>query len=90
MALVYILVVGYAGIYASIVNADPDAFRYPPGVPSWVVWPYFSVVTAATVGYGDVHPVSTVAFVATALGISTGPLLLAWPIAVFMSDDELR
>jgi len=48
-----------------------------------VPWLYFSVVTIATVGYGDIAPHSDFARLLTLSHIAAGPVLLSWVIAVF-------
>lgn len=52
--IVYLLL--YARFYASAASADPAAFSQPLDLIDAL---YFTVTTFATVGYGDIHPVSS-------------------------------
>lgn len=83
LALSAILVVGFGGAYTGLM-ADPKdhAFHGGEAKGSGV---YLSIVTAATVGYGDIYPESGLARAVTAMQITTGPLLLAWVLTVFTS-----
>jgi hypothetical protein len=83
LGLVYVIIVGYAGVYAAVNQANPAAFTNQGNAPAAVVWTYYSVVTTATVGFGDVHPTGTWGFVTTMAQIMAGPLLLAWLISAF-------
>ena len=52
---VVVAILGYAGAYLSLERLSPKAFT---SMASFVDASYFSTVTFATVGYGDVAPVS--------------------------------
>lgn len=52
--LVYLVM--FARFYASASSADPFGFSQPLDLTTSL---YFTVTTFATVGFGDVHPVST-------------------------------
>ncbi|WCO68911.1 potassium channel family protein [Iamia majanohamensis] len=49
------LVVGFSAVYVTMAHEDPDGI---PGIDTKVDAVYFTVTTLATVGYGDIHPVS--------------------------------
>lgn len=57
------------------------------GAP-WVEWLYFSVITVSTVGYGDIHPASTMGYWAVIAQVLTGPFLLTWVVAVVLESRE--
>jgi hypothetical protein len=73
------LVVAFATLYTPVGSLAPgSATRTLDAL-------YFSVVTIATVGYGDLHPISDVAKI-TAIGqIASGVLFLAAAIPVLAS-----
>ena len=91
LVLAFIAVTATAGASAAVANAHAGAFlgtglRSPANpVPNIDPIPYFyySVVTIATVGYGDIVPQSDLARLLTVIHIATGPLLFAWLVAVF-------
>ncbi len=57
---------GFSIAYTLISNLDPMAFK--EGKPlSFITSVYFTVSTAATVGFGDISPISTAARVVTAI-----------------------
>jgi hypothetical protein len=69
-------IVGYAGVYAAIDRLDPMAFSGQIAGP--VDWLYFSVVTFATVGYGDILPSTPIArlLAISEIFVSMGSLVL--------------
>jgi len=83
LLLVYLAIVGFAGLYRAIDAFDAHSFAYGHLALSAVTWIYLSITTIATVGFGDIHPQSTGAQIAVICQIATGPLLLSWLIAVF-------
>jgi Ion channel len=64
LLLVYLVIVGFAGLYSAINAFDAHAFDHGHLALSFVTWLYLSITTLATVGFGDVHPVSVGAQVA--------------------------
>jgi len=87
LVLVYMAVVGFAGLYIGINAASHSAFIGSEG-RSAIDWLYFSVTTMATIGDSEIRPTSTWAQVAVIAQLSTGPLLLSWLIAVFASQGQ--
>jgi hypothetical protein len=85
LILVYLSVLGFAALYLAIGAAQPSAFMQDGQSPSSLTWLYFSITTLATVGYGDIHPLSNAAKIAVTCQITTGPLLLSWLLSVFLS-----
>jgi hypothetical protein len=88
LLLVYLAIVGFAGLYRSIDAFDAHAFAYGHLALSAVTWIYLSITTIATVGFGDIHPLSVGAQIAVICQIATGPLLLSWLIAVFATQPR--
>lgn len=78
----YLLVgAAFSALYLTIGSADPDAFSAPmPGTST-----YFSFVTLATLGYGDIVPRSDVARSLAMLEGVIGQLLLVTLVARFVS-----
>lgn len=82
----YLLLGIVGGILARIVDGlAPGAFRFDPQVHLGASkYLYFSYITLATVGYGDITPTAPAAqFVAVALGVS-GQLYIATIIALLV------
>jgi hypothetical protein len=79
VTLIYQSIMGYAVIYFGLYRIDPFAFymTIPCRGLGFVQFVYFSSVTAATVGFGDIRPVSNMAEICVTLQILTGPLLLS-------------
>lgn len=77
----YLLVgVAFSAVYLTIGTADPDAFSTDiQGVST-----YLSFVTLATLGYGDIVPVSEVARSLAILEAVMGQLLLVTLVARFV------
>jgi voltage-gated potassium channel Kch len=82
--LVYVSIVGYALAYQYLQWIDPGAFQTLISGSGLINWLYFSAVTTATVGFGDIVPKTEWAQALTLSQILTGPLLLSWLIAVFL------
>ena len=61
--LIITVTVGYAGVYLTLCNINPCSFT--GSIHGMVDCFYFSVVTFATVGYGDISPASTLARLTT-------------------------
>ncbi|HEY1601333.1 MAG TPA: potassium channel family protein [Pirellulales bacterium] len=83
------LLVGFAGIFNALENHWPGSFRYD--VSGWV---YFSVATFATVGYGDITPVSALARITViaeiVIGMITNAVLISSTVSWLISDARLR
>jgi hypothetical protein len=83
------IVVGFGGIFSAIQVHNPGAFSSHTGA-----WIYFSMVTFATVGYGDIAPVSALARgtvvceIGTALAFNA--VVLSSTISWLISDARLR
>lgn len=81
LALIVMVVLSFAALFATM----PGDFSGGAQGHSVLDWVYFSVQTMATVGYGDILPLSDWAKVGVLVEISTGPLLLAWLLSVFLT-----
>jgi voltage-gated potassium channel len=86
---VYLLIgLAWASIYSTIETSAPGSFRFPddtPYDPSGRGFVYFSFVTLATIGYGDVTPVSRLAGTFAWMEAITGQLYIAITIAGLIS-----
>jgi len=61
VTIVLLYVFGFGWMYFQMANdtAHPSAFRYSNSEsPTYLTFTYYSIVTMATVGYGDITPVS--------------------------------
>jgi hypothetical protein len=80
----FILIVhAFALLYLLLLLRDPHAILFPcnspcPGMDAVSAW-YFSLSTIATVGFGDIHPVSRVAKV-----VVIGEILIGLAYTVFI------
>ena len=86
LALVYMSIIGFAGLYAGINAASPHDF-VSNGGRSGISWLYFSVATMATLGDSDIDVRSTLCQVAVIAQLATGPLVFSWLVAVFTSSE---
>jgi voltage-gated potassium channel Kch len=77
-----IVIASFGCIHFHFAQADPNAYK---GISSWQDGLYFSVVTFATVGYGDVYPVNDVARWATMAEILSGLVLLVIAVNATLS-----
>jgi hypothetical protein len=60
------IILMYASFYFSVYTCDPSSFSVGSQTTGSVfTWLYFSIVTIATVGYGDITPVSVLAKLVT-------------------------
>jgi hypothetical protein len=83
---VYVLIgFAWAKIYETLDGIAPGSFRFPAdsawATPSTLRYSYFSFVTLATLGYGDVTPVSALAGTLAWMEAITGQLYLAVTVA---------
>lgn len=71
------LAIAWAMLFSLIEFLEPDSFQLPPGsVPSPDLFIYFSQITIAGVGYGDIIPLTPLARSAAALLGMFGQLYL--------------
>ncbi|MDI3281621.1 MAG: potassium channel family protein [Bacillota bacterium] len=75
------LVLGFAAIYVSISLRYPQAFNQ--ALKGWNAF-YYSAVTLATVGYGDIHPTSWYTQALTILEIVLGYIITAVMVATLV------
>jgi hypothetical protein len=91
--LIVMLITGFALIY---LPRMPDQFLIAaaPRGPLWIEAFYFSSITLATVGYGDITPVTTgmrlVAMFEGALGFTLIPLALTYMLSVYGALSHKR
>lgn len=83
---VYILMgLAWAGVYETLDGVMPGSFRFPAetgwGTPDPTRYRYFSFVTLATLGYGDVTPVTALAGTLAALEAVSGQLYIGITVA---------
>lgn len=75
------IIVLFATFYAALLRVDaPGSFAGVPSEPGFAVPLYFSLVTATTVGYGDIAPRSVLARSLTGVEVLTA---IAWTLVVF-------
>jgi voltage-gated potassium channel len=83
---VYVLIgLSWAKIYETLDGVAPGSFRFPAdtawATPGLLRYSYFSFVTLATLGYGDVTPVTALAGTLAWMEAITGQLYLAITVA---------
>jgi voltage-gated potassium channel len=88
-----VLVILFASIYRilDLISYSPN-FKFA-GTPHHISFPealYFSIVTLATVGYGDVTPLSDVARVFASIQVVLGVLLLLFGFSEIMAYTKSR
>jgi voltage-gated potassium channel len=85
-ALVLLLVVSSCLIYEAEHSAQPEAFSSIPAAMWW------GVITLATVGYGDMYPITPLGKLVGSMVVFMGILLLALPTGIFVTGyiDELQ
>lgn len=87
LLLLFFAVVSFGCGYVCLSNASASSFNRPLG---WFDGLYFSVVTVATVGYGDITPVSRIAKVAVVAEISFGLWFFVTVVPVAVADQAER
>jgi hypothetical protein len=85
-ALAEIIFFGYAGMYYSLLNLDPKAFS--DTLQNFGDSIYFSLVTFATVGYGDIYPKSEFARFLVSSEILTSMASLVLLVLAFSLTDR--
>jgi hypothetical protein len=87
----YLLVAGlFTQVYMCLLTWNPASFSLPAGVAGRPVhllhadMTYFSLVTLATVGYGDVLPVTSTARMLAMFQAVTGQFYIAVVVAIFV------
>jgi len=83
---VYILIgLAWAKLFETLDGVAPGSFRFPADTawtaPGPLRYRYFSFVTLATLGYGDVTPVTALAGTLAALDAVSGQLYIAITVA---------
>ena len=83
---VFILIgLGWASVYETLDGVIPGSFRFPPDTvwmtASSVRYRYFSFVTLATLGYGDITPVTALAGTLASLEAIAGQLYIGITVA---------
>jgi len=97
----YLLIaLAFAALYSLVLHLDAQSFRLPEwierGTPEVVrtEMVYFSLVTLATLGYGDILPSSPftqmLAVVEAVIGQFFTTVLVAWLVGMFISDNMAR
>jgi Ion channel len=83
---VYLLIgLGWASVYETLDGVIPGSLRFPAGTAWATVSPiryrYFSFVTLATLGYGDVTPVTALAGTLASMEAIAGQLYIGITVA---------
>jgi hypothetical protein len=89
LSLCYLTIIGFSAVYYALYTIDSGSFE---GISTmYVVYfqlLYFTTVTMATVGYGEIHPLTDIARMLVVLQIVFGPVLLALIIPTLMGPDD--
>lgn len=84
LVLIYLSTIGFASLYNALALDIPQSLgHFHPGLTDAV---YFSVTTVATLGSGNIASQSDAAKWIVMAQVSTGPLLLSWLLAVFLTS----
>jgi voltage-gated potassium channel len=83
---VYVLIgLAWASVYETLDGVVPGSFRFPAdtgwAAPSPVRYRYFSFITLATLGYGDVTPVTVLAGTLASIEAIVGQLYIGITVA---------
>jgi hypothetical protein len=84
------VVCGFSGVYAELAHQNPGYFA---GSLSNFSAVYFSLITFATVGYGDIHPSSPLAQICVSIEVVIAMVLMAAVLATtisWVSESERR
>ena len=94
LAVYLLLALLFASFNQMLTAFDPDGYLSGvPGAPSASDQLYFSVITLATVGYGDIAPLSRVARAVSVVEALTGQLYLVSVVAAVVGSwhrDDTR
>jgi voltage-gated potassium channel len=93
MTFYSIIVIAFASVYRLMDRFEPAASFAVGGAPRALTFPeslYFSIVTMATVGYGDIVPASDAARMVAALQVVLGVLLLLFGFSELMAHARER
>lgn len=83
---VYLLIaMAFAEVYAALEIWQPGSFSYHSGSMGQNTMQYFSLVTIATLGYGDIVPISNAARSFATLETITGQIFLVTIVARLVS-----
>jgi hypothetical protein len=91
MAGYFFIVATFAGFYKTAIVLDPDAFQFQAWVTDmskvdvWSQLSYFSFVTAASLGYGDILPKNPYVQMFAVIEVVIGQFYLATVIARLVS-----
>jgi hypothetical protein len=81
VAVYLLLALAFAGAATGLELLDPDSFSSATGSEGYVTMQYFSLVTIATLGYGDVVPVTAAARSLATLEAVAGQVYLVTIVA---------
>jgi voltage-gated potassium channel Kch len=84
VALYLLIGLIFSIVYTALLEVSPDAIRGVEPAPWYMMFPtmtYFSFVTLATLGYGDISPASPIAQVIVILEAVTGAFYMAIVVA---------
>jgi hypothetical protein len=93
-AIVVYLLVGilWSRFYYAAELMIPGAFHSPDGITTITSYVYFSFVTLATIGYGDISPIHPVVRNLAVLEAITGQMyiaiLIAWLVSTAKSNEK--
>lgn len=76
----------FAFVYHALYTLDPDAFKGDLGESALAGLAYFSFVTLATLGYGDIVPVTEFARMTAALEALLGQIFLVTLVAALVGN----
>lgn len=76
IGILYVTIAGFGAIYYVLFKLCPKLFHVSSQGYPLLQMVYFSAVTLATVGYGDIHPQEWLSEALVLLQITTGPLFL--------------
>jgi voltage-gated potassium channel len=92
-----LIALSFAALYGLVFHLDSQSFRLPEWIERGSVeavrteMVYFSLVTLATLGYGDILPSSPftqmLAVVEAVIGQFFMTVLVAWLVGMFISDN---
>lgn len=91
MAGYFFIVASFAGVYKIAFVLDPGAFQFQPWITNvskidaWSQLSYFSFVTAASLGYGDILPKNPYVQMVAVIEVVIGQFYLATVIARLVS-----